>query len=153
MTIIQVLPEWLWERSVLGVADSILLRSLAPVVPNQQLIMTASDLLDESDVVNKLKVPVVTLEPESLRNWAWMVAGEGDVQTKGFLLALDAEIFDIDDESTENYQIELSAKQRLQRFRLTASPMARKLAGFLAAAPVSFPVVRLIRQTMLPQSS
>lgn len=153
MTIIQVLPEWLWERSALGVADSILLRSLAPGVPNQQLIMTALDLLDESDVVNKLKVPVVTLEPESLKNWAWMVAGAGDVQTKGFLLALDAEVFDIDDESTENYQIELSAKQRLQRFRLTASPMARKLAGLLAAAPVSLPVVRLIRQTMLPQSS
>ena len=153
MTIIQVLPEWLWERSALGVADSILLRSLAPGVPNQQLIMTALDLLDESDVVNKLKVPVVTLEPESLRNWAWMVAGAGDVQTKGFLLALDAEIFDIGDESTENNSVELSAKQRLQRFRLTASPMARKLAGLLAATPVSLPVVRLVRQTMLPQSS
>ncbi|MEB3218384.1 MAG: SAV_2336 N-terminal domain-related protein [Nostocales cyanobacterium 94392] len=153
MTIIQVLPEWLWERSALGVADSILLRSLAPGVPNQQLIMTALDLLDESDVVNKLKVPVVALEPESLKNWAWMVAGAGDIQTKGFLLALDAEIFDIDDESTENISVELSAKQRLQRFRLTASPMARKLAGLLAAAPVSLPVVRLVRQTMLPQSS
>ena len=153
MTIIQVLPEWLWERSALGVADSILLRSLAPGVPNQQLIMTALDLLDESDVVNKLKVPVVALEPESLKNWAWMVAGAGDVQTKGFLLTPDAEIFDIGDESIENSQIELSAKQRLQRFRLTASPMARKLAGLLAAAPVSLPVVRLIRQTMLPKSS
>ena len=152
-TIIQVLPEWLWERSALGVTDSILLRSLAPGVPNQQLIMTALDLLDESDVVKKLKVPVVTLEPESLRNWAWMVAGAGDVQTKGFLLALDAEVFDIDDESTENNNVELSAKQRLQRFRLTASPMARKLAGLLAAAPVSLPVVRLVRQTMLPKSS
>ena len=101
------------------------------------------DLLDESDVVNKLKVPVVTLEPESLRNWAWMVAGAGDVQTKGFLLAPDTEIFDIGDESTENTSGELSAKLRLQRLRLTASPMARKLAGLLAAAPVSLPVVRL----------
>ena len=153
MTIIQVLPEWLWERSALGVADSILLRSLAPGVPNQQLIMTALDLLDESDVVKKLKVPVVALEPESLKNWAWMVAGAGDVQTKGFLLALDAEIFDTTDESTENTSVQISAKQRLQRFRLTASPMARKLAGLLAAAPVSLPVVRLIRQTMLPKSS
>ncbi|MGB3642013.1 MAG: SAV_2336 N-terminal domain-related protein, partial [Rivularia sp. (in: cyanobacteria)] len=153
MTIIQVLPEWLWERSALGVADSILLRSLAPGVPNQQLIMTALDLLDESDVVNKLKVPVVALEPESLKNWSCMVAGAGDVQTKGFLLALDAQVFDIGDESTSNNSVELSAKQRLQRFRLTASPMARKLAGLLAAAPVSLPVVRLIRQTMLPQSS
>jgi hypothetical protein len=150
-TIIQVLPEWLWERSALGVAESILLRSLAPGVPNQQLIMTALDLLDESDVCNRLKIPVVTLEPESLKNWARMVAGTGEVQTKGFLLAADGEI--ISSESTENSNVELTAKQRLQRFRLTASPMARKLAGLLASAPVSLPVVRLIQQTMLDKSS
>ncbi|MDZ8236677.1 MAG: SAV_2336 N-terminal domain-related protein [Nostoc sp. ChiQUE01a] len=152
-TIIQVLPEWLWERSALGVAESILLRGLAPGVPNQQLIMTALDLLDESDVCNRLKIPVVTLEPESLKNWARMVAGAGEVQTKGSLLATDAEILDGSSESTENSNVELTAKQRLQRFRLTASPMARKLAGLLAAAPVSLPVVRLIQQTMLDKSS
>jgi hypothetical protein len=152
-TIIQVLPEWLWERSALGVAESILLRSLAPGVPNQQLIMTALDLLDESDVCNRLKIPVVTLEPESLKNWARMVAGAGEVQTKGFLLPTDGEILDGSSESTENSNVELTAKQRLQRFRLTASPMARKLAGLLAAAPVSLPVVRLIQQTMLDKSS
>lgn len=152
-TILQVLPEWLWERSALGVAESILLRSLVPGVANQQLIMTALDLFDEIDVCNRLKIPVVTLEPESLKNWARMVAGAGDVQTKGFLLATDGEIFDSSSESTENPTVELTAKQRLQRFRLTASPMARKLAGLLAAAPVSLPVVRLIQQTMLQKSS
>ncbi|MBD2616327.1 AAA-like domain-containing protein [Nostoc punctiforme FACHB-252] len=151
--IIQVLPEWLWERSALGIAEPILLHSLAPGVPNQQLIMTALDLLDESDVGNKLKVPVVTLEPESLKNWAQMVAGGGDVQTKGFLLAQDGEILDVSSQSIDNSSVELTAKQRLQRFRLTASPMARKLAGLLAAAPVSLPVVRLIQQTMLQKST
>jgi hypothetical protein len=152
-TIIQVLPEWLWERSTLGIAESILLRSLAPGVPNQQLIMTALDLLDESDVANKLKIPVVTLEPESLKNWARMVVGGGDVQTKGFLLPQNGEIVDVRSQSTDSSSVELTAKQRLQRFRLTASPMARKLAGLLAATPVSLPVVRLIQQTMLQKSS
>ncbi|MEJ6485300.1 SAV_2336 N-terminal domain-related protein [Nostoc punctiforme UO1] len=152
-TIIQVLPEWLWERSTLGIAESIVLRSLAPGVPNQQLIMTVLDLLDESDVANRLKIPVVTLEPESLKNWARMVVGGGDVQTKGFLLPQNGEIFDVRSQSTDSSSVELTAKQRLQRFRLTASPMARKLAGLLAATPVSLPVVRLIQQTMLQKSS
>lgn len=152
-TIIQVLPEWLWERSTLSIAESILLHSLAPGVPNQQLIMTALDLLDESDVANKLKIPVVTLEPESLKNWARMVVGGGDVQTKGFLLPQNGEIVDVRSQSTDSSSVELTAKQRLQRFRLTASPMARKLAGLLAAAPVNLPVVRLIQQTMLDKSS
>jgi hypothetical protein len=153
MTIIQVLPEWLWERSALGIGESILLRSLAPGVPNQQLIMTALDLLDDNNVSNGIKSPVLTLEPESLKNWARMVAGEGDVQTKGFLLTLNANMPDVSSQSTENSSVELSAKQRLQRFRLTASPMGRKLAGLLAAAPITLPVVRLIQQAMLPQSS
>ncbi|MBD2492361.1 SAV_2336 N-terminal domain-related protein [Aulosira sp. FACHB-615] len=152
VAIIQVLPQWLWERSGLGVAESVLLRSSSPGVPNQQLVMTALDLFDESDNCNKLKIPVVTLESESLKNWARMVAGWGDVQTKGFLLATHSEI-DAHSELTENSGIELSANQRLQRFRLTASPVARKLAGLLASAPISLPVVRLIQQTMLPQST
>jgi DNA-binding response OmpR family regulator len=150
MAILQVLPEWLWERSALGIAESVLLRSLAPGVPNQQLITKALDLLD--DVTNSLKIPVVSLEPQSLKTWARMVAGAGDVQSKGFLFALDS-LLDNNFVSAENYSTPLSAKQRLQRFRLSASPMARKLAGLMAAAPVSLPVVRLIQQTMLPQSS
>jgi len=150
--IIQVLPQWLWERSALGLFESILLRSSSPGVPNQQLVMTALDLFDESDNCNKLKIPVVTLELESLKNWARMVAGWGDVQTKGFLLATYSEI-NTHGELTENFGIELSANQRLQRFRLTASPLARKLAGLLASVPISLPVVRLVQQTMLPQSN
>ncbi|HYX16888.1 MAG TPA: SAV_2336 N-terminal domain-related protein [Nostoc sp.] len=152
VAIIQVLPQWLWERSALGVAESILLRSSSPGVPNQQLVMTALDLLDESDICSKLKLPVVTLESESLKTWARMVAGWGYVQTKGFLLATHSEM-DVNSELTENFRVELSANQRLQRFRLTASPVARKLAGLLAPAPISLPIVRLIQQTMLPQST
>jgi hypothetical protein len=45
------------------------------------------------------------------------------------------------------------AAQRVQRFRVTASPMARRLAGLLAAAPViSLPVVRIIQERLLAES-
>jgi hypothetical protein len=152
MAIMQVLPEWLWERSALGLAESVLLGSPAPGVPNPKLTMTALDLLDD-DVLKGLKVPVLTLEPESLGTWARMVAGAGDAQIKGFLFAPSSITLDDSSVSTENSTASLSAKQRLQRFRLSASPMARRLAGLLAAAPVSLPVVRLIQQTMLPESS
>jgi DNA-binding CsgD family transcriptional regulator/GTPase SAR1 family protein len=47
----------------------------------------------------------------------------------------------------------LEAEQRVQRFRVTASPMARRLAGLLAAAPViSLPIVRIIQDRLLPLS-
>ena len=42
---------------------------------------------------------------------------------------------------------------RLNRFWQVASPTARRLAGLLAAAPVlSLPVVRLVRQSLLPEA-
>jgi type VI secretion system ImpC/EvpB family protein len=46
----------------------------------------------------------------------------------------------------------LSAEERIQRFRATASPMAQRLAGYLAAAPLSLPVMRLVQRVMLPES-
>jgi AAA ATPase domain len=151
LAIIQVLPEWLWERSALGLAESVLLRSSIPGVSNSKLAMKALDLLDD-DVSKGIKVPVLTLEPESLGTWARMVAGVGDAQIKGFLFVPSSTKSDDSSLSTESSTALLSAKQRLHRFRLSASPMARRLAGLLAAAPISLPVVRLIQQTMLPES-
>jgi hypothetical protein len=48
---------------------------------------------------------------------------------------------------------DLTAEDRVQGFRVTASPIARKLAGLLAAAPmISLPIVRLIQETLLRES-
>ncbi len=62
--------------------------------------------------------------------------------------------FEDEDEWNQENQVAtapLTAEQRLKRFRATASPMARKLAGLLAATPITLPIVRLIQQTMLQE--
>jgi hypothetical protein len=43
-------------------------------------------------------------------------------------------------------------EQRLKRFRSVASPQARELASYLAAAPLTLPVMRLVQRVMLPES-
>jgi hypothetical protein len=48
---------------------------------------------------------------------------------------------------------ELTAEELVGRFRGTASPIARRLAAMMAAVPVSWPVVRLIQRSMLPEST
>ncbi|MGB3511488.1 MAG: SAV_2336 N-terminal domain-related protein [Microcoleaceae cyanobacterium] len=149
--IIQMLPKWLWKRTALGRASEVRLRGLTPGVSNQNLIAEEVSLWEELEEERGVKIPVFTLETDKAATWAQMLSGKSSVSTLGFVFKLDAPVqenrlFNL------NYS-RLSAEERVQAFRVTASPMARKLAGLLAAAPViSLPVVRLIRGALLPES-
>jgi formylglycine-generating enzyme required for sulfatase activity len=182
VAIVQMLPKWLWARTALGLAFAVQLSGQTPGVANQQLQVRQLFLWDEIDKDEDIKVPIFTLEPEMVATWSKMVAGMGTVWTSGvvfqsndkkglvglvvffaFLHLIQSELdqlaslflqyYSKKDEPNES-STELTAKQRFQRFRLTASPMARRLAGLVAVAPiVTLPVIRLIQQTMLSQSS
>jgi GUN4-like/AAA-like domain len=153
MAIVQMLPKWLWKRTALGRASEVCLQGLNPGEFNQKLIAKEVSLWDDLEEMRGVKVPVFTLEPDKVANWAQMLSGKGNIWTSGYVFKLDAipvskgrELLNI------NYG-QLSAEQRVQAFRVTASPMARKLAGLLAAAPViSLPIVRLIQETLLKES-
>ena len=150
MAIVQMLPEWLWRRTALGLATAVQLRALAPGLPNQQLTVSASESWDEADLETGIKVPVITLEPELFATWTQVVAGRGGVWTPGVVFEPS---FAAMEEEDDRPSPDLSAEQRVQRFRLTASPMARRLAGLLAAAPViSLPIVRIVQDRLLNQS-
>ena len=151
--IIQMLPQWLWSRTALGRATKVKFQGLAPSVSNRQLVAKTVSLWSEIDDATGIKVPVFTLEPQRVSKWAQMLVGKGSIQSSGFVfkpeirnLERDKPLFNLD-------RSELTPEKRVQAFRVTASPMARKLAGLLASAPViSLPVVRLIRETMLKDS-
>ncbi|GGA17779.1 SAV_2336 N-terminal domain-related protein [Okeania sp. KiyG1] len=149
--IIQMLPKWLWKRTALGRASEVRLRALTPGVSNQNLIAQEVSLWEELEEKKGVKVPIFTLEEDKATTWAQMLSGKSSVSTLGFVFKLDAlvkenRLFNLD-------YSQLSPEDRVQAFRVTASPMARKLAGLLAAAPViSLPVVRLIRGALLPES-
>lgn len=153
LAIVQMLPEWLWSRTGLGFASAVKLQSLLPGVPNQQLIAKDLSPWDEVDLEAGLKVPVVTLEPEPFAIWTEMMMGKGETWSPGFVFEPEVvtpneQVAQIPDVATED-----SAEHRVQQFRVTASPMARQLAGLLAAAPViSLPVVRIIQDRLLSES-
>ncbi|MBP5973990.1 tetratricopeptide repeat protein, partial [Brasilonema sp. CT11] len=199
MTILQLLPERLWERTALASEIPVQLHSLNPGVFNSQLIVETwdDDITDEIEntvqedgniIQNSIPVPIVTLEPEPLLLWSRVIAGLGNVKTAGFkfssvngvdtklqskvspviasetkwneaispkaLVQQNATWYEHSDtqQSTEHKQLNLTPAALVSRFRATASPLARRLAGLMAAAPVSLPVVHLIQQTLLPQS-
>jgi hypothetical protein len=153
MAIVQMLPKWLWSRTALGLAAAVQLCGLTPGVANQQLLFRQISAWDEIDEARDIKVPVLTLEPTMVATWSQMVAGMGTIWVSGFMFQADFGTVDEDDDPDTNSTQELTAQRSFQRFRLTASPMARRLAGLVAAAPiVSLPVIRLIQETMLPES-
>lgn len=150
MAIIQMLPKWMWKRTALGKSSEVRLQGLNPGVFNQNLIAQSVSLWDELD--GGVKVPVFTLEPDKAGNWAQMLAGKGSIWVSGYVFKLDT--ISVKNESELlNLAPDLSAEHRVQGFRVTASPMARKLAGLLASAPViTLPIVRLIQETFLKDS-
>ena len=153
MAIVQMLPKWLWKRTALGRVSEVRLQGLNPGDFNQKLIAKEVSLWDELEGMRGVKVPVFTLEPDKVATWAQMLSGKGGIWTSGYVFKLDSipvnkgrDLFNL------NYG-QQNAEQRVQAFRVTASPMARKLAGLLAAAPaISLPIVRLIQRTLLKES-
>jgi hypothetical protein len=153
MAIVQMLPKWLWKRTALGRASEVRLRGLTPGVFNQKLIAKEVSLWDELEGETGVKIPVFTLEPDKVATWAQMLSGKGSIWTLGYVFKLNAPPVDKESSLFNLTHSDLSAEQRVQAFRVTASPMARKLAGLLASAPViSLPIVRLIREALLKDS-
>ncbi|WP_246162790.1 SAV_2336 N-terminal domain-related protein [Brasilonema sennae] len=160
VALIQMLPDSLWLRTGLGSGASVRLGSLTPGVANQNLFI--KELLlwkDINNIEGEIKLPVLTLEPEVTLAWSQMVAGKSDAEASGFVFPSQVTSQVTSQKKVhptkqpQTTQNQLSSQERVYRFRMTASPMARKLAGLLAAAPVmSLPVVRLIQETMLPKS-
>ncbi|MDJ0580697.1 formylglycine-generating enzyme family protein [Crocosphaera sp.] len=152
LAILQMLPDWLWLRTGLGNGASVLLKSLAPGGPNQQLQIEELLLRKDFPLSEGIKVPVLNLNPDLSKVWSEMVAGKSEAISSGFVFPPQMEF---EEDSLPEIEVgQLNAEGRITRFRQTASPIARKLAGLLAAAPViSLPVVRLIQDTLLPQSN
>ena len=155
VTIVQVLPQRLWRRTALGKAIPVRVKVPFPGAPNKMLNVVSQKYLLDRLPSNGMCVPIVTLEPEPISVWAHGLMSVEGTNIPGFVfdmkVANQEQIVEVQQRENDVHPV-LSAKQRVERFRATASPIARKLAVLVAAAPVSLPVIRLIQQTMLPEA-
>jgi len=152
LAVLQLFPERLWTRTAMGFGYPVQLNALAPGIPNTKLTINGLPIWKDVDINKAITLPVITLEPDSLQQWSRVVSGLGSTQTAGILLdtslILDQSQLPKDTKDTDN----LSAAELVNRFRATASPTARRLAGLMATVPVSLPVVHLIQETLLKDS-
>jgi len=148
VAIVQMLPQRLWTGSGLGKAMRVNLRATTPGLANAKLIVDEDWFAD--NLPTGMKMPVVTLEPESLQFWARSLMGKRNAWISGVIFEPSANQQEIT--SSIKPASKISAEQRLQHFYATASPTAQEFAGYLAAAPLTLPVMRLVQRVMLPES-
>ncbi|MFB4318159.1 FxSxx-COOH system tetratricopeptide repeat protein [Actinomadura sp. 21ATH] len=160
VAIVQPLPQRLWWRCGAAV-EPVRLAAPAPGAANARLAVRTRER--GVPVPPGVAVPVMELEPRWLRPWAGMVAGAGHEIAGAALFtgrpvaegaasatAADGAGVPVPSPAPEE---DLSSPARVLRFRASASPAAFELAGYLAAAPLRLPVMRLVQRSMLPRST
>ncbi len=153
VTLLQLLPQNMWQKTGLRTAHSVKVTAPCPVAPNHYLRWQRDDFVLFSGNPDELEGPrkrmpilLVTLETNFLAGWAKFIAGAGDIRLPAFIFT------QAKSEPKQTPLSEIDEDARLYRFRSLASPIAYKLACCLAAAPLRLPIMRLVQQVMLPES-
>ena len=144
VTIAQLLPEHYWDRSALGLGYPVALRSRQPGALSRDWQMEGLSQRRRQRLREGLKVPIVTIEPQSLGQWAKATAVVGEQPTTGIVLG--AQTFA--GSNSVAVPEPLTAKQVVRRFRGTASAKAQELADMMAVLPVNWSVLRLIQKNL-----
>ncbi|WP_439333487.1 SAV_2336 N-terminal domain-related protein, partial [Streptomyces cahuitamycinicus] len=143
LAVVQPLPEHLWPTTALP-AEPGLLTSPGPAAPSAALAFSSYDASPHPDRA----LPLPVLEPGApwLAHWAALLADPGGARTPGavaWLPPAPAPPAEPTPDITTS-----SAEDLVLRFRATASPEAFRLAGHLALAVPSVPVMRLVQRTL-----
>lgn len=155
VTLIQVLPNRLWVRTGLRTYPAIYLCSPASGAPNSQFEIEWTVNRPRLPIPKGIAVPVVTLEALSLDYWARAMAGNSNLWIPG-VFAIPAVSVQTQGASRPATPTRAAATampdQLVSLFYGTASPIARRLASYLAAVPLTLPIIRLVQRALLPES-
>jgi class 3 adenylate cyclase len=144
VVLLSLLPEHLWARTALALGTAVRLSAPGTGVPNRGLRLAGLDAWPGEAQPSGVGVPVAVLEPGSIGRWADLVAGKPGSDVPGFVFGGTGSVVP---------EPAVRSDERVEAFRQMASPVARQLAGLLAASPVvSLSVLRLIRQSLLPEA-
>ncbi|WP_369249133.1 SAV_2336 N-terminal domain-related protein [Streptomyces sp. R41] len=146
--VLQPLPQRMWNRTRLPVSYGELTRgeALAGAATLKVRLPTGAPQEARSGA---LPVPVLPPEPAALGAWARLLSGTGAGPVAG---AVGWVRHHHPPARAARPGRRLSALELVSRFRSNASKTAGRLAGYLAAAPLSLPVMQLVQRTMLPDS-
>lgn len=142
VTIVQMLPQRLWAGCGLSfVPVRISVENAGRLAPRLRVerYIADHDGWDES-----VSIPVLELHSRWLSPWATMMV-EGNT-TAGIVVIRRSVA------AASQQPVARTPEDRITLFRSAASPMAWRLATYLAGAPLSLPLMRVVQHVMLPQS-
>lgn len=154
VAILQPLPQHLWSRTGLAPLRRGQLASGRSAVPNTSLHFRPHGRgprwrREADSGQSPVAVPLLELEPEWLRPWSRLVTEPtGATVHCAVTLASD---------QSRSSPLPLpppdrDARDRVQRFKASATPQALRLATYLSVGPLSLPVIRHVQQALLPDS-
>ena len=149
VAIVQPLPQRLWAFSHVRIVPAHL-RAPRPSAPNTQ--MSFDSWAQASDQVKGLvPVPVIELSADWFASWSRLVSASGTSGVYSMVMFAgpsDPVLYDWASATLTP----ADPRVLVQRFRASVSPEAFQLAVYLAATPISLPVIRLVQQAMLHSS-
>ena len=159
--LVQMMPYWLWERTGLDRAITARLAAAEPGAVNDRLriagprrvlrALTRERAETDQPPPTRRLLPVVMLSPDFLGPLADSVAGRRYHHLPGVIY--DAKRFPAAPPPSGKAGTGNPDPDALvRRFRSTASHPARRLAAFLAAVPLTLPIMRAVQGKMLPDS-
>ncbi len=141
VAILQMLPRRLWPHTALGDAVD-WVYSKEPGAPNRKLWVQDPFGGPDTVVPDADYAPVLTLQPEELKQWAHFVQSPRRVTSNAVLLTARAPI-------PAEPRAEARAETLVREFRGIASPQAFRLLRLAAAAlPLTVPILRLLQEGM-----
>jgi hypothetical protein len=181
VAIVHMLPQRLWRYTAIE-TESAELRAPYPGAPNARLSVASSSAASAereleamlaaaedtgaaarpemtsplSAGAGAVPVPVIALEPYWVTPWANLVAGAGGRPLPGVIAWAKpraGEPPDAPEAGLWPSPARLSPNEQVERFRAVVSATAFELAGYLAAVPLTLPIMRLVQQVMLPGSA
>ncbi|GGU45853.1 SAV_2336 N-terminal domain-related protein [Streptomyces daghestanicus] len=148
VAVLQPLPQRLWNRTRLPVTFGELSRG-ATLSGAAALRVRVPGGRPAPARRGALPVPVLPPEPIALGAWARLLSGAGAGPVPGAVGWVRA---DQPPGPAARAGRQRTPYQRVSRFNSAASPVAGRLAVYLAAAPLCLPVMQLVQRTMLPDS-
>jgi hypothetical protein len=165
VAILQPLPQQLWTRTALGPVRG-RLTAMREAAPNAELDFTPSARAAhrqrapaaakrgsgaDSAEAPLVHVPVLEIGPDWLSGWARFISGTAGATLDCAVTLATAPPGGVPS-APAGVPDGASAEERVRQFTEQASPEALRLATYLAAVPLSLPVIRHVQQALLPDS-
>ncbi|MFB7502506.1 SAV_2336 N-terminal domain-related protein [Streptomyces broussonetiae] len=146
LAVVQPLPPRLWGRTALPAEPGVLVRG-AEV--GGRLVFVPDDEPWEEPAPDARPVPVLQPTPDAFEAFARLLAGTGPTSERAWAAVTGA---DTDPAPAPAAAGPPGDDALLRAFRAGASPGALRLAVYLAAAPLTLPVMQLVQRAMLPDT-